>query len=231
MYKYCFSLLIFSFISFSIYAQRELELVNSKKIDANRYAGIDDSPYLFKNWLIGNVTTNDGVIVPEVFINYNGYTGDFEIKNGDNFIELENKLYLQIEITRVKNGDKYPAHAGDKMIFQRKLHQRFKENLMRLIYKGKTVSIIEGFRVTVSETTTQDVGKTIVKKRFFGLRSQYALIDGELKPFNLKKSSIIKTFGYRKQMDTFMRKEKINFKDDADLSKLFAYYEGLLDAE
>jgi len=46
------SILFFVVVFFLQYSfsQNQLELVNSKKIDPDRYAGIDDSPYLYKHW-------------------------------------------------------------------------------------------------------------------------------------------------------------------------------------
>ena len=231
MRKHSFTLiLLLSFLS-AAFSQSELQLVNSKKIDPNRYEGIEDEPYLFKNWLIGNVTTIEGEVIEEVFINYNGYSEEFEIKNGDRFIELENKYYMQIEMSREKNGDKFPNFAGEEIIFQRNLHGKFKENFVRLVYRGKKVSVIEGYRVTVTEKTFQDVGKTVVKKRFIGTRSYYLLKDGELQSFNMKRSSVIKTFGLKKELDQFMRKQKINLDKDEDVAKVFAYYEELLSSQ
>lgn len=231
MKKHSFFVLIFSLLSLSSYGQNELKLVNSKKIDPNRYAGIDDSPYLFKKWLVGNVTTIKGEEVPEVFVNYNGYSQEFEIKKGDRFIELENKYYLQIEITRKKNGDALPENAGESMIFQRNIHSRFKDKFVRVLYRGKTISVIESFVASVSEVTMQDVGKTVEKKRFMGIRSHFVLEGGNLKSFSLKRSSIIKTFGYKRELDVFMRKGKIDVKNAADLAKVFAYYEELLETK
>ena len=231
MRKHSFLLILLLSILSATFTQTELQLVNSKKIDPNRYEGIEDDPYLFKNWLIGNVTTNDGEVIEEVFINYNGYSEEFEIKNGDRFIELENKYYMQIEMSRKKNGEKFPKNAGEEIVFQRNLHGKFKEKFVRLMYRGKQVSVIEGYRVTVTEKTFQDVGKTVVKKRFIGTRSYYLLKDGELQSFNMKRSSVIKTFGLKKELDQFMRKQKINLDKDEDIAKVFAYYEELLSAQ
>ncbi|MDW3651500.1 MAG: hypothetical protein R8P61_30755 [Bacteroidia bacterium] len=231
MRKHSFMLiLLLSFLSAS-FSQSELELLNSQKIDPDRYEDIEDSPYLFKNWLIGNVTTNSGEIIKEVFINYNGYSKNFEVKKGDRFIELEDKFYMQIELDRKKNGDKFPKYAGENLIFQRSLHKQFKEKFVRLVYRGKQVSVIEKYRVTVTEKTFQDVGRTITKKRFIGTRVYYLLKDGELKNFSMKRSSVIKNFGLKKELDQFMRKQKINLDKDEDISKVFAYYEELLSSQ
>ncbi|MEM6805208.1 MAG: hypothetical protein AAF696_27675 [Bacteroidota bacterium] len=219
--------LTFLFCALSLFGQRELQLTNSKKIDPNRYADKDGDPYLFKNWLIADVTDNDLQVIKEVFINYNGFTEEFEIKNGDNFIELENKYYLQIEARRKKNGDAFPKNAGENIVFQRKLHKQFQDKFVRLIHRGEKLSIIENFKVRVSEVTFQDVGKTVKKKRFVGIRKYYLLKDGTLTAFSKKRSSIIKTFGgkKKKQLDVFMRKEKIDLAKDEDIGKLFSFYE------
>lgn len=220
-------LLTFLFCAFPLFSQNELKLTNSQKIDPNRYADKEGDPYMFKNWIIADVTDNELQVIKEVFINYNGFTEEFEIKNGENFIELENKYYLQIEANRKKNGEAFPKGAGEKIIFQRNLHKQFQNKFMRLIHKGEKLSIIEGFKVSVSEVTFQDVGKTVKKKRFVGTRRYYLLKDGALTPFNKKRSSIIKTFGgkKKKQMDVFMRKEKIDLNKDEDIGRLFSFYE------
>ena len=83
------------------------------------------------------------------------------------------------------------------------------------------------FHCSISEKEVQDVGKTVMMKRFFRKFNYYLVLKGELKSIKLSKKNLISTLGHKKELETFIKKNKLKVDRDGNLREIMAYYETL----
>ena len=231
-YKLSLFSFIFLLLTSTTFAQTEdekptFQLTNSKPLNSNRYEDIKGSPYLFKDWVNATIITNDLIRYEDAYLNFNGYTKEFEIRQDDEYIELDRKFYLRIEILAEKDEEGIVPEGQDKLVFNKNIHQRFGDRMLIMIHQGKKVMVVKEFHVSISEKEHQDVGKTIVTKRFFR-EFNYSVIRGdELETLKLNKKGLINKLGNKSELESFIKKHKYKVENDADLREILAYYETL----
>lgn len=228
MKKNAFLTLILALCFSAGYAQNaQLEVVNAKDFDEMRYEGINGSPYYFKDWVYAKIYAADRSVYEDVLINYNGETENFEAKQGDQWIDLDNTWYSRVEVKKEKNETVFDDDYGDIVVFQRIILPDFKDKFYVVIHEGENFQFVKEYRSVISTKTVQDVGKTREMKRFMTKKNNYFLKEGKAKLVKLKKKSLLQTLGNSKELEVFIKKEKINFGSDKDLKKLLTYSESL----
>ncbi|MEO0340767.1 MAG: hypothetical protein AAF242_16355, partial [Bacteroidota bacterium] len=169
----------------SISAQTMISFQDAEKYDVKRYADIKGSAYLFKDFVDGYITGVDGVIYDKVSINYNGYEEAFEIKQGDQFITLDEKYYSKIKI--VEEGK-------DTMTFIRGVHPIFKGRFIELIYRSDNATVVRRHYVGLSETEVNNIGRKEEFKRFLK-KTEIRLATGtgskDIKTLKLNKKKLL----------------------------------------
>lgn len=211
-----------------LFAQEDLVfMTNSKSIDEKRYEDIKYSPYFFDDWVVGNIIDEKGNPIKGLLMNYNGYSDNIEVKKGDKYIELDTKYYQSIEVLVSENPKMKKRVDVEKIIFKQKVHPRFRERLIQVLYEGKNISFLNDFDIVLSEKEVNNVGKAIQFKQFVKRNTYYILRDGELKAVKLTKRKLVEMLGEKEALDKFIKKERINFTSPRDIAKLIAYYDGL----
>ncbi len=188
-------------------------LENSKEISPTRYKGIKGSPYLFQNWVSGKIVNLDNEIFMVDEMNYNGYTQEIEIKQGNRYISLNENFYKRIEFN----------WNGETFNYQRVLDRERPNTFLQVLYKGKKLKLIKDFEIKLSERVVQDVGKKVEMKRFSAQHNYYLANFGELEEIKLKKKSIVKQLG--KEVDAFSKQNKIDLSTESGLVKVLEFYE------
>lgn len=229
--KYSHTIVLLGFLLFGQFAKAQEDLVfmtNSKSIDDKRYEDIKYSPYFFEDWVKGNLVDEKGNPVKGVTLNYNGYSHNIEIKKGDKFIELDAKYYQKVEVLVSENADVEKISDGEKVLFKDKMHERFRNRMVQVIYEGENITFLNDFSIVLSEKELNNVGSKIEFKQFVKRNTYYFLKDGNLKNVKLSKRKFVEALGAEKgTLDKFIKKERINFTSHADLKKLVAFYDGL----
>ena len=205
-----------------IYAQSNKStfvISNAKPIDTTRYQDIKGSPYLFKNFVKARITSNEMDIFEEVMVNYNGYTKEFEVKQEDWYTALDGKWYLEVEVLEDDKGEKF------SMLFRRGLHEKFNNEFVQICYKGQHIMLIKYHYMDMLTKEVQDVGKTVEFKRFHPKSIFYLLEGGKLTILKNKKKALLKTLSHTKELENFIKKEKINLSNEGEFAKLIGFYE------
>lgn len=216
----CFFLIgcFFFLITPSLLAQEtDVLMTNSRSIDADRYKGVKGTPYIFKDWRKGKIISVDADAIEGVLLNFNGMTNGFEIKKGSSFIELDPQWYIRVLVKDPK--------SEEYITFQKNFLPPLTNKFTRVIYQGKNLSIVEDFISKIETKVINNVGKNEELKRFYS-KKKYFLIKGR-KPILLKvkKKSLLALLGHKSELERFMKKEKIKLSSEADLVKLFTFYE------
>lgn len=196
-------------------AQPKSIFTNAKPIDESRYKAYKGSPYFFDDWVLADIYDANGKAFEQLEMNFNGYTNEIEIRKGNQYIELDKKWYSKIE-----------ANSPDGIItFVQEAHSHFKNNFVEAVYIGNRISLVRKFRIALTEKEINDVGKTIKIKRF-EKRLEYYFIKGEkLNNIKWKKKSILSYLGHKKDIEAFLKKNKLKLTSDKGIQKVLAFYE------
>ncbi|MDX1476130.1 MAG: hypothetical protein R3301_00445 [Saprospiraceae bacterium] len=168
-----------------------LLLVNSQAINDDRYDDIKGSPFLFKEPVKARIIRNDANIFDGVWLNYNGFTKELEVRSGDQMIELDRTWYLRVEIAAADNPHIADEIIGDKLVMQRGIHQKFRDQFTILLFVGDDLFLIRDFDVEKRTNTVQDVGKSVEFEKFNVRNHYYIKRRGKLTQIRLKKNSVI----------------------------------------
>lgn len=214
-----FFLLAISFFSTSSLTAQETDVLmtNTRGIDKDRYKGIKGSPYIFDEWQIGRIISVDADVIEGVPLNFNGKTNGFEIKKGNTYIELDPKWYIRVII-----DGKTPE---EDIIFQKNFLPPLKNKFTRQVFKGKELTIVEEYTSKIETQTINNVGKNVVLEKFYSKTKYYLIKDQKPIFFRLKKKLLLPLLGHEKELEKFLKKEKIRLNTEEDLIRLLTFYE------
>ena len=206
----------------SLSAQTMISFQDAEKYDEKRYADIKGSAYLFEDFIDGYITGADGVLYDKVSINYNGFEEAFEIKQGDQFITLDEQYYSEIKV--VKPGQQ------DTMTFIRGVHPIFKGRFIELIYRSENATVVRRHYVGLSETTVNNIGRKEEFKRFLKKR-EIRLVTGtgakDIKTLKLNKKKLLQTLGHKKELEAHIKDQKIDISSNEGLAALIQKWDEL----
>ena len=186
------------------------------------FANIQGSPYANEVFINGNVYQNDKLVSKNLFLRYNIYSDEVEIKTGDGgndygallknpetFAKIGSEVYIFVQ----KDGSSTNGHyftivtAGDHFDLYKKTVATFKAP-----YKGKT------------SYDTDRPGK-------FTQSNTYYLVSkaGIFKELPARRSKILKAIGAKeKELGSYIKSNKLDISKEVDLSKLVGYYNTIL---
>ena len=195
---------------------QDLLMTNSKPIDKNKYRDVKGTPYLFEDWVNGKIISNDADVIDDILLNYNGESSEFEIKHNNRFIELNPNWYLRVIVTQENN---------EEIIFQRSFVAPLKNKFVRLVYKGKNLSLVEQFTAEIITKVFNNVGKNEELKSFYPKRQYFLVQRREATPIRLKKKNVLSVLGKKAELEAFLKKEKIKLDTEEQLIRVLKFYE------
>ena len=203
----------------------KIVLVNTQKVGADRYRDIKGSPYFFDTWQKGKILSGSGEVFEMNEVNYNGFTKNFEVRDGEEYIELDGKWYLQVEFVKAENPDTKEYQDAEKIIFQKRGQANFNDRWMLVLYKGNDYSLWKEFSVAKEEKVFQNVGKEVVMERFNGNSTYFILAQGEMVRVKGKRKKTLAELGRASDAEKFIKSEDINLKTDAGMIELVRFYD------
>lgn len=212
-----FSIFIISLLS----AQKSISFRNAKKYDPDLYKDYLGTPYFFSDFTFGWITGADGVEYDKVKMNYNGHTESFEVLEGDRFISLEESPYRSIALLE--------PETQDTVTFIRGIHADFAGKFIQLLYQSEKLTMVNQFSINLVENQVNTVGRTDVFKRFKPQNNHYVKLKEEPKLLLLKsnKKSWAQAFGNKKQIESFIKENKLNLSKQEDMVRLLKHIEKL----
>lgn len=204
------------------YSQKQnLYFTNAQKIDANRYEGVKGNPMIFKSWTKATMVDDLDTVYYDIPLNYNGLTQEFEIQKSEtDFIVLDAKYINRIEVEN-------PNAPNGKQVFKKGLYPNSKKDFVEVVFEGSSKKVFKHFRVRKVKSTINDVGKIVEIENFARSIDYYILENGKSSPLKTKKKALLKELGNEKELEKYIKKEKLNLKYDKDLNKLFAFSESI----
>lgn len=214
--------LLFSLLTFStLIAQINISFSDAQQYDPDRYKEFIGSPYFFSDFTDGWITETDGTEYDKVQMNYNGYTDMFEVLQGDQFINLQETPYMSIQVL--------DPETKDTVTFIRGVHADFKGKYIELLYKSDQAILVNKFRINITESSVNTMARTDSFKRFKPQDNFYLKLKGQANLILLKnnKKSWIKAFGHKKAIESFIKDNKLDLSEKADIVQLLRHVETL----
>ncbi len=197
----------------------------SRPLLKERYANIDESPYLFAEPVKAIAINKEEDIRHEYLLNFNGHQGTFEFEDRGNWFVLDETYYDVIEIADFKPGADYPdsEYASTSMTFVRGLDSENPNDHQIVLFADEELAIYKIFNANHQEYTTNDPYRGLVTNELFIPEfSYYYEKDGKKTEFKLKKKDVLEAIS-DSQVETFVQKNKLKLKDERELIQVLNY--------
>lgn len=184
-----------------------------------REPGLDGTPWHTKSFLPGIVTLKGGVVIKDLEYRYNVYRNllyfrvqglDYEITNPDSIetLKMDNKIYSFINHNPEKQG---------------------LSSLMEIVIEGKSSLFVKFFSERIPPNKTNaTLGYSPANEKII-IKEQYLLkVDNKYFPIDKKGLTIFEALADRKkEIENFVKKDKLSFSKRDDIVKLVKYYNSL----
>ena len=217
-------------ISATAYSQRMV--TGQYAIDDSRYEGMEKGPYLFKEFTKGIATNSRIGENVEYLLNYNGYSQEFEFIHNDIKSEMDAAYYNMIEISDYTPSEHYSdKYVSPSIKFVKGLDPKAPKSFSIVVYEDENVMLYKNFVVKTSRREINDPTQGIVEIESFVPNFQYFLkVGDQTKSIGLSKKKVESQLAHSK-ISTFIKKNKLKLKTEAELAKVISYYSDLKTSE
>jgi hypothetical protein len=181
----------------------------------NRFKGVKGSVTLFENYMPGRIILTDGQVVYHHQVNYDAYNSDLLVmKEGQEMV---------VSIKLVKHFILQPIDGTDTLYFTRLTTDENKLGYYQVLANHKNATLYKKHYKTLQEPTytgAYSTGQT--NSELIDNKKYVAWSTGkQLTEFKTKKQLLQYLPEYKSDLEKFIKQEKIDFKIEADLIKLF----------
>ncbi len=177
---------------------------------------IDGNVHAFKEWNNKGTLNVDKKIYRLNNINFNMRTNTIESKVGKDSLyifDLSNVNYATINNRKFKSF--YVTKLNKKEIFE-------------VLYDGDDFSVLIGYEVGVKRGEVDPLMVQNKKAKYYTTKTYYIKKGTDVKKMVLKKKNVVSLFNDKsKLVNQFAKENKLSFKKDKDLKKIFNYYKSL----
>jgi hypothetical protein len=218
--KYIFTSVLALLFFSTLFSQSTLNHLISSEGDANSkvrntQGSFGGSVYLYKDWNKQVIVKTNSDIYKVQGGNFNVQTGNLEIKISKDstfVLDPKNTDYIRID----KNYFKYNALNNNQLV--------------QVLYESPKISLYKRFFIIVSKGSYNALtGKSSPNR--YKTDSKYTLKQNGIitdKNFKLKKKNILKLFPmYKKEISTFVKENKLSYRDDNDVQKILSFCSNL----
>ena len=186
------------------------------------FIGAKGTPLLFEDFHTGNFYYNNKTYMENLNLNYNCYKDELLFFN-------ENETY----IANTQNIDYFAITGNDEdtiLVFKQLFLLAEKGRVfMQVLYQGES-SFFKRYRKQFLEADFyKPYGQGRQVDEYNDYSEYYVIADGrEISLLKPKKSSVLEIFNDKSDLiGNYIKKAKINLKDEADLIRLVKYYDSL----
>lgn len=179
---------------------------------------VKGTPYLFESWNnISVITTQDDQKFKIINLNYDTKSDLFVAKISQDSVFMFKPSYLK-EVTI--NNRRFKKYLNQETALFNYYEVIATNDETEILKRNQKV-----LRIGITNRLTMEKAND-----YFILKEDYYLNkDGNLTELSIKKKNILRLFGDRSQtVNKFISNNKLSIKEDADLRKIFNYYESLL---
>lgn len=211
--RFLLVLFLLAFDSSSLFSQNSTMLqepLSSKRFNAEKFAAIRGTPFLFDKWLFGSVLTSKGEY-DNLELKFNIYDNTILINKQDDAAELN------------ENISSFTLNQGNQILLFRK-SKLFSEvnasQYFQVLVDGK----IPLYKLHVKKLAEMSEINAGIVQTFTNSAKYYIEINNALQTLKTDKESIIKLFSSKEEkINSFLNENKISFRKEDDIVKLFNY--------
>lgn len=221
MKKFNTTLILILIFTISLKAQfiQNLPDLQGKPLSESTYSNVSGTIYLYADWVKGTVEQGNKISYKDVELKYNTYKDELFFKNPKDgsmlsFVLPVTSFSLAIngKIEIYRNG--FPAIDN------------FNTNsFYQVIFDGGIKLLFKSFKTLIE---VKPYNSTTTEKKFIDNSVYYVLKDNVMTKFKPTRKDFLELFNSKSnEIDAFIKKEKIDFKQNQDLAKVFVYYNTL----
>ncbi len=174
------------------------------------------STYVFTNWKNIGVIDIDNKKYRLANINFNIKTNNFESQVGKDSVFI-------LDIANVNH-----VYINNKKFKSFYFSKKKRDKSFEIIYDGDDFKLLKGYEVGIKYGETDPL---MVKKKvdtYFITKTYYIRTGTDIQEIKLKKKKILSLFKDKaEQINKFAKENKLSFKKEIDLKKIFSYYNSL----
>lgn len=211
------------FIAFSANAQMITLPDNAgAPIRERKYAGVEGSPYLFDNWLKGDITLTDNKVKEDVPIRYNTYLDQVEIVNNGQTLALNPGAIKGFTIYSYNENGNRIAHQFKNGF---NLDSYSENDFFQVLYDGERKFLVK-LKNQLIEGVSNSYGASMGDR--FDTSKKYFIVkeDGTVHDVKLRKRDLKKVFPEKVQeMKAFQREQGIDLGSEIGVITFLSYLE------
>lgn len=188
----------------------------------DNYVNVDGTPYLSAEWQLGSFKLPNSKVYKDVSIKYDEVEDKIFIKSGDDGTVALKERAVEFDL----------AFPEDEKVIQRYFRLGFSgipettnSSYFEVLEDGK-VKLLKRSSKIIQEN--KEYNSNILVKSFFHVIKYYLYIDGKGMLIKKDKKSILSALGNKQtELETYIKNNKLNLREDSDAGKLIAYYNTL----
>lgn len=185
----------------------------------NRYKGIKGLPTIFEDYVTGNVYLKSGITHKNVKLNFDAFDGELLAlsERSNNAMLVRRNIISHFEFYDENNLLKFIPVTIDG-----------KQEFVHLMYEGK-ISLLCQMKKKIEKADYQGAySKGRDYDEFVDAPLYYIYQNNLLSEFKRNKKSILSHFPEKSsQINSYIKKNPVNFRDDKQLIRLFQYIDSL----
>lgn len=208
-------LLIFIFFGCNcVHAQTGIKMMNAVDYDSKKYDDYRGSPYLWEENKKVVIFDKHGREHTVIKGNYNVLENEFEVYQKGKFIQLPHATYPIIKIVEDPNIT-YSLRSN--------VHPKLRNKYCILHAKTNNYFVYESRTAKQKSVKVETPGVPTYFNKI-NPRSEYYIVFGsKLISFKISKKKLIKQFGHKKEINSFLKENKIKIKKIEDVLRLFDF--------
>jgi hypothetical protein len=230
-------LLIFGMIGATVFSQannaaynlntRQISIEESRAafgLTQAEFDRVEGSPYANENFLPGSIYQGDKLVYKDVLLRYNIFSDEIEIKKSENSTDESYDALMRDPDTFVKFGNSIYVFVP----FEGSIE---KGHYFSVVSEERTFDLYKKAEVTYTPPVPARTSYDRDRPAQFILENTFYLVSKSGVFFELpnSKSKIIKVMSKKEaEIKSYIKKTKLDFKNEKDLVKLVKYYNSLL---
>lgn len=221
MKKIKITLLILFIFTIRLNAQyiQNLPDIQGKPLIERAYSDVSGTVFLFDDWLKGTVEQGNKISYKDVDLKYNTYNDELFFKNPKDgsmlsFVIPVTAFSLAVngKIEIYRNGFPEIDNFNTKSYYQ-------------VIFDGGIKLLFKSYKTLIQ---VKPYNSTTTEKKFIDNSVYYVLNGNVMTKFKPSRKDFLEIFNSKSnEIDTYIKKEKIDFKQQEDLKKVFVFYSTL----
>ena len=188
------------------------------------FTNVKGSPYANEKFISGSIFKDDRPVLTKVFLRYNIFSDEIEVQKSSNSSE---DSYQAL----VKDPDMFVKIANDIYVFVLFEESVEKGSYFSIISEESNFDLYKKSEVDYSAPFYARTSYERDRPASFNLANSYYLVakNGAFYELPSNKSKISKVMGKKeKEVKSFIKKNRLDIKNEKDLIKLVKYYNSLL---